>query len=480
MNDITETTNDPNNEWLENYPFDAIEIGQAARIVRTLTLADIQAFAAVSGDTNPAHLDPEYANATLFHGVIGHGMWGGALISSLLGTVFPGPGTIYLEQNLRFSRPVRIGDTLNVTVTCIAKHDDKKTVDLDCVLVNQNGERVLYGVAKVMAPKDKLRMPRIHAPHISLFDPETRHKNLLALGAHLDPVVCGVVHPCDADSLQGALDAHRAGLIQAVLIAPEKKLRDIAAQANIDLQAADLKTVQYVDVPHSHAAADVAAQMAAEQKLETLMKGSLHTDELIHAVVMQKGLRTGRRMSHVFRFEAPMYPKPLYITDAALNIAPTLAEKADIVQNAIDFARIMGVGEPKVAVLSAVETVNPSIPSTLDAAALCKMADRGQIKGGLLDGPLAFDNAVSTHAAEIKHIASAVAGHADILVAPDLESGNMMAKQLEYLAGATGCGVVLGARVPIALTSRADSATTRSASALLAKLIAHHYRQHPI
>ena len=474
MNDITETTNDPKNEWLENYPYDSIVVGQAARLVRTLTVADIQAFAAVSGDINPAHLDPDYANATLFHGVIGHGMWGGSLISTVLGTVFPGPGTIYLEQNLHFSRPVRVGDTLNVTVTCTAKHDDKKTVELDCTLVNQKGERVLYGVAKVMAPTEKLRMPRIHAPHISLFDPEQRHANLLALGAHLEPVRCGVVHPCDADSLQGAIDAHRAGLIQAVLIAPEKKLRAVAAETGIDLTG-----VQVIDVEHSHAAAELAAQMAADKKLEALMKGSLHTDELIHAVVSHKGLRTGRRMSHVFRFEAPMYPKPLYITDAALNIAPTLAEKADIVQNAILFAQIMGVAEPKVAILSAVETVNPSIPSTLDAAALCKMADRGQIKGGLLDGPLAFDNAVSTHAAEIKHIASAVAGQADILMAPDLESGNMMAKQLEYLAGASGSGVVLGARVPIALTSRADSATTRSASALLAKLIAHHYRTHP-
>ena len=473
MNDITETTNDPNNEWLENYPYDDIVVGQSARMARTLTLADIQAFAAVSGDTNPAHLDPEYANATLFHGVIGHGMWGGALISSLLGTVFPGPGTIYLEQNLHFSRPVRIGDTLNVVVTCTAKHDDKKTLDLDCVLINQKGERVLYGTARVMAPTEKLRMPRVHAPHISLFDPEQRHANLLALGAHLEPVRCGVVHPCDADSLQGAIDAHHAKLIQAVLIAPEKKLRAVAAEVGIDLTG-----IEVIDVEHSHAAADLAAQMAADKKLEALMKGSLHTDELIHAVVSQKGLRTGRRMSHVFRFEAPMYPKPLYITDAALNIAPTLAEKADIVQNAILFAQIMGVDQPKVAILSAVETVNPSIPSTIDAAALCKMADRGQIKGGLLDGPLAFDNAVSTHAAEIKHIASAVAGHADILVAPDLESGNMMAKQLEYLAGASGAGVVLGARVPIALTSRADTATTRSASALLAKLIAHHNRTH--
>ncbi len=474
MNEITDTTNDPNNEWFENYPYDEIVVGQTARLVRTLSVADIQAFAAVSGDTNPAHLDPEYANATLFHGVIGHGMWGGSLISTLLGTVFPGPGTIYLEQNLRFSRPVRVGDTLNVTVTCTAKHDDKKTVELDCNLVNQKGDRVLLGTAKVMAPTEKLRMPRIHAPHISLFNPEERHANLLALGAELEPVRCGVVHPCDADSLQGAIDAHHAGLIQAVLIAPEKKLRSVAAEAGIDLSG-----IEVIDVAHSHAAAEVAAQMAADKKLEALMKGSLHTDELIHAVVSHQGLRTGRRMSHVFRFEAPMYPKPLYITDAALNIAPTLAEKADIVQNAILFVQIMGVAQPKVAVLSAVETVNPSIPSTLDAAALCKMADRGQIKGGLLDGPLAFDNAVSSHAAEIKHIASAVAGDADILMAPDLESGNMMAKQLEYLAGASGSGVVLGARVPIALTSRADSATTRSASALLAKLIAHHYRTHP-
>ncbi len=474
MNEITDLTNDPTNAWLENHPYDSIVVGQAARLVRTLTLADIQAFAAVSGDTNPAHLDPTYANATLFHGVIGHGMWGGSLISTLLGTVFPGPGTIYLEQNLHFSRPVRIGDTLNVTVTCISKQDDKKTVELDCLLVNQKGDRVLYGVAKVMAPTEKLRMPRIPAPHISLFDPEQRHTNLLALGAHLEPVRCGVVHPCDADSLQGAMDAHHSGLIHAVLIAPENKLRKVAAEAGIDLTG-----MEVIDALHSHDAADVAAQMAADKKLEALMKGSLHTDELIHAVVSQKGLRTGRRMSHVFRFEAPMYPKPLYITDAALNIAPSLAEKADIVQNAIVFAQIMGVAVPKVAILSAVETVNPNIPSTLDAAALCKMADRGQIKGGLLDGPLAFDNAVSRHAAEIKHIESAVAGQADILVAPDLESGNMMAKQLEYLAGALGAGVVLGARVPIALTSRADSASTRSASALLAKLVAHYYRTHP-
>ena len=435
-------------------------------------MADIQAFAAVSGDTNPAHMDAEYANDTLFHGVIGHGMWGGSLISTVLGTVFPGPGTIYLEQNLRFSRPVRVGDSLTVTVTCSAKHDDKKAIDLECTLVNQKNERVLSGSARVLAPSKKLRIPRIHAPTISLFDPIGQHAHLLNLGAHLEAVVCGVVHPCDQESLQGAMEAHHAGLIKAVLIAPEKKLRALAAQFNIDISVASV-----IDVPHSHAAAEMAAQMAADKKLEALMKGSLHTDELIHAVVMQPGLRTGRRMSHVFRCQVPMYPKPLYITDAALNIAPTLSEKADIVQNAIDFAHVMGLEEPKVAILAAVETVNPSMPSTLDAAALCKMADRGQIKGGVLDGPLAFDNAISAHAAQIKHIDSPVAGQVDILVAPHIEAGNMMIKQVEILAGASGAGIVLGARVPIALTSRSDTAMARSASALLVKLVVHHNRK---
>ena len=472
MKKITNTTNDTQDEWLENFLYDEVDVGDSAYIHRTLTMADIQAFAAVSGDTNPAHMDPEYANDTLFHGVIGHGMWGGSLISTVLGTVFPGPGTIYLEQNLRFSRPVRVGDTLTVTVTCSAKYDDQKAIDFECTLVNQKDERVLSGTARVLAPTKKLRIARIHAPTISLFDPIGQHAHLLNLGAHLEAVVCGVVHPCDQESLQGAMDAHHAGLIKAVLIAPEKKLRALAAQANIDISTATV-----IDVPHSHAAAEMAAQMAADKKLEALMKGSLHTDELIHAVVMQPGLRTGRRMSHVFRCQVPMYPKPLYITDAALNIAPTLAEKADIVQNAIDFAHVMGLEEPKVAILAAVETVNPSMPSTLDAAALCKMAERGQIKGGVLDGPLAFDNAISAHAAQIKHIVSPVAGQVDILVAPHIEAGNMMIKQVEILAGASGAGIVLGARVPIALTSRSDTAMARSASALLVKLVVHHNRK---
>ena len=458
-------------DLVENTTFDELTVGQTASLVRTLTLQDIQAFAAVSGDTNPAHLDPAYAADTLFHGVIAHGMWSGALISGLLGTEFPGPGTIYVDQELHFQRPVHVGDTLVVKATVRAKNPTNQQVELDCDVSNQRGERVLHGLARVVAPTRKLKLPRVTAPRIQLYDPEARLKELLARGAHLAPVRCAVVHPCDTESLQGAVDAANLGLIVPVLVGPSTRIRQLAADAGMDISG-----MQLVDTEHSHASAEAAAALAAQGDVEALMKGSLHTDEMVHAVLGQRALRTGRRMSHVFRFDVPAYSKPILITDAALNIHPTLAEKVDIIQNAIDFAHVMGVASPKVALLSAVETVNPAIPSTLDAAALCKMADRGQIKGGLLDGPLAFDNAISAHAAHVKGIRSPVAGDADILAVPDLESGNMLAKQLEYLAGASGSGIVLGARIPIALTSRADGPAARVASALLVKLVAHHAR----
>jgi len=461
-----------NTDLIENVTYDEITLGQSARLLRTLTLADIQAFAAVSGDTNPAHLNAEYANDTLFHGVIAHGMWGGALISALLGTQFPGPGTIYLDQILHFTKPVRIGDTLTVTVKVVSKDDTNRSVELDCQVLNQKGDRVLHGTARVLAPTKKVRLARVNGPQIQLFDPEARFNELLARSAGMAAVRCAVVHPCDAGSLSGAMDSARYGLIVPVLIGPEARIRHLAQEADIDLGG-----IEIISAPHSHAAAEMAADMAAKGDVDILMKGSLHTDELIHSVLARPALRTGRRMSHVFRFDVPLYSKPLLITDAALNIRPTLQEKVDIIQNAIDFARVMGVQTPKVAILSAVETVNPNIPSTLDAAALCKMADRGQINGGLLEGPLAFDNAISAQAARIKHIESVVAGDADILAVPDLESGNMLAKQLEYLAGASGAGLVLGARVPIALTSRADGPMNRVASALLAQLAAHNARR---
>lgn len=459
-------------EYVENITFDEISVGQSARLVRTLTLEDIQAFAAVSGDTNPAHLDIEFANASLFHEVIGHGMWSASLISTLLGTQFPGSGTIYLDQTLHFKRPVKVGDTIAVLLTVISKNNDKKSVQFDCLVTNQNNEKVVVGEASVLAPTIKVKHQKLSAPQIRLFDPDLRLKNLLALGNHLEPVTCGVVHPCDEDSLRGAMDAANNQLINPILIGPDSKIIEVAERFGIDI-----KGIKIISVPHSHAAAELASNLAADGTIEALMKGSLHTDELMHAVISNKALRTKRRLSHIFRFEAPLYDKPILISDAALNIRPNLHEKMDIVQNAINLSQILGRPNPKVAILSAVETINPDIPSTIDAAALCKMADRGQITGGQLDGPLAFDNAISPEAVRIKKIHSPVAGEAEILIVPDLESGNMLSKQLEYLAGATACGVVLGCKVPIALTSRADGPSTRMASALLAKLIAHDYRR---
>ena len=266
------------------------------------------------------------------------------------------------------------------------------------------------------------------------------------------------------------MQAAKAGLVEPILVGPEARIRAVAEEHEIDIRG-----LRIVDTEHSHASAEVAVAMCRDGGAEALMKGSLHTDEMMSQVV--KNLRTGRRISHVFLADVPTYPHPLMITDAAIIIEPTLEDKVDIIQNAIELAHILGLAEPKVAILSAVETVTSKIRSTIDAAALCKMADRGQIKGGLLDGPLAFDNAVSLVAARTKGIKSVVAGNADILVVPDLESGNMVAKQLEYLANALMAGVVLGARVPIVLTSRADTAETRTASCAVVQLMAHKKRE---
>jgi phosphate acetyltransferase len=460
-------------EVLENRLFDEIKLGDAASLSRTLTEHDIQAFAAVSGDMNPAHLDPEYAADTPMHGVVGHGMWTSSLISTLLGTRFPGPGTIYLNQTLQFLRPVRIGDTVTVSLQVTQKNTETKRVVMACKVTNQKGAAVLEGEATVLAPMTKVRRPLASVPQVQLFDPIARMTALLSLGKGLEPIRCGVVHPCDPGSLRGAIEAAQQNLIVPVLIGPETKIRQAAEAEGLDLSGIEL-----ISVAHSHEAAQLASEMTGNGQFEGLMKGSLHTDELMHAVVTNQTLRTKRRLSHVFRFDVPLYDRPIFISDAALNIKPDLMAKVDIVQNAINLCHILGNDQPNVAILSAVETVNPNIPSTIDAAALCKMADRGQITGGRLDGPLAFDNAVSAKAAQIKHIESAVAGQADILIVPDLESGNMLAKQLEYLAGASGSGVVMGARIPIALTSRADGPDTRMASALLMKMIAHHYRKH--
>jgi phosphate acetyltransferase len=305
------------------------------------------------------------------------------------------------------------------------------------------------------------------------FPPESRdhkkYERLIAATESLQPLVAAVAHPCDKTSLKGALEAAGAALIVPILVGPKDRIRAVSEALAIDLHGMDI-----VDVPHSEAAAEKAVELVRTGRAEVLMKGSLHSDELLAAVTKREtGLRTGRRISHVFVMDVPTHPNTLFITDAAVNIAPDLVAKRDIVQNAIDLYAGLGLGKPKVAILSAIETISPSIPSTIEAAALCKMADRGQIIGGELDGPLAFDNAISPEAARIKGIKSPVAGHAQILVVPDLEAGNMLAKNLTFLSNADAAGIVLGARVPIVLTSRADNVRTRMASCAVAVLLAH-------
>lgn len=303
----------------------------------------------------------------------------------------------------------------------------------------------------------------------------TQLDRLLAQVDALEPLRTAVVHPCDALSLAGALEAARLRLIEPVLVGPLERIREAARAAGEALDGVEL-----VDAEHSHGAARIACELARRGRVGALMKGSLHSDELLRVLVHRDtGLTTDRRMSHVFVLDVPGFPRPLFLTDAAINIAPDLAAKRDIVQNAIDCAQALGVPEPRVAVLAAVETVHPAMPATIDAAALAKMAERGQIVGGRVDGPLAFDNAVSPEAAATKHIESAVAGLADVLVVPNIEAGNVAAKQLTWLAGAQTAGIVLGARVPVVLTSRADGRLSRMAACAAAVLVARHARLKP-
>jgi phosphate acetyltransferase len=461
-------SNDPQ-LFIENRTFEEIEIGERATLSRTLSREDIELFAVMSGDVNPAHVDDEYARSDMFHKIIAHGMWGASLISTLLGTKLPGPGTVYLEQTLHFRHPVMIGDTITVSVTASGKESERRRISFDCRCVNQRGEVVIEGNAEVIAPTEKVRRLRVALPEVHLREHGVLLRALIERAEALAPLRMAVVHPVDRDSLLGAVEAAQAGLIVPALVGPEERIRSLAAAHDLDISGFAL-----VATEHSHDAADTAVALARRGQVDAIMKGSLHTDELMHAAVRPgTGLETDRRMSHVFVIDVPAYPRPLLITDAALNIEPVLATKREIVQNAIDLALAIGIETPKVAILSAAETVNPTLRSTLEAAALAKMAERGQIEFGVVDGPLAFDNAVSAAAARVKGIASPVAGRADILVVPDLESGNMLVKQLDYLADSQAAGIVLGGRVPIALTSRADSPLERVASCALAVLAAH-------
>jgi phosphotransacetylase len=447
-----------------NRPFATIAVGDSASATRTMGATEVEALGFVAGEVESVELaNPPQGSSERAPGAAAI-----ALVSSLVLRKLPGPGSAIVATDVRTASAIHAGDVLEANVHVVALDTATRAVRLACLCRNQRGEALVEGTVTVIAPAEDIAFDDVADPEV-IFRRSDRFAKLLAQCASLPPITCAVVHPCDRDSLEGALEAAARGLIIPTLVGPEAKIRAAAAACG-----ADLAGVAIVSTAHSHAAAATAAAMARDGKVAALMKGSLHTDELMEAVVAaEANLRTARRMSHVFVLDVPAYPRLLFVTDAAINITPDLAAKADIAQNAIELAHVLGIAQPKVAILSAVEVVNPKMQSTLDAAALCKMAERGQIVGGVLDGPLAFDNAVSSEAARTKGIVSAVAGRADILLVPDLDAGNMLAKQLQYLAGAASAGVVMGARVPIVLTSRADSVRSRLASAAVMKLCAH-------
>ncbi len=392
------------------------------------------------------------------------GAWLGALLGDLIDRRLPGAGCRWLEQALTFLDAPAAGEAVTAGVAVVSLDAEGRRVTLDCRCDGAGGQRLLQGRVVVQPAA-----ARMHAPAGAGGGPPHFLHDLAVRAAGFGPLRTGVVHPVDAAALQGMADAAAAGLIDPVIYGPRHKVDAAAAEAGIDIGG-----YGRVDTEHSHAAAAMAVAAVRDGGLAALMKGSLHTDELMGAIVdREAGLATDRRVSHAFCLDVPLYPRPLFVADAAINIAPDLMQKRDIVRNTVDLAHAVGIARPKVAILAAVETVTPRMSATLDAAALCKMADRGQIAGADLDGPLAFDNAVSPAAARSKHIASPVAGLADILIVPDIEAGNMVAKQLEYLAGAEAAGLVLGARVPVVLTSRADGPAARLASCALAVMLAH-------
>jgi phosphotransacetylase/acyl dehydratase len=455
---------------IENYPFDAIQVGEELRLVHTLSQEDFSLLATQAATIGAGIVDPTIAATRAFSADAAQGGWAGALLNALIAGRLPGAGSRLVRHTVETTATAVPGDVMTIAAKVMAKAQVGRRVTIEVRVTNQHGELAMAASAEIVAPKTTIAaVPREEFVE-QMHEKGRRYRILIERTHDLKPLKTAVVHPVDEASLVGAIEAAREDLMEPVLVGPEAKIRRAAEAANIDIAGYPI-----VSTEHSHAAADKAVAMARSGEVEALMKGALHTDELMRAVVAtDTGLRTARRISHVFAIDAPAYPRPLFITDAAVTIYPTLADKRDIVQNAIDLVIALGILTPRVAILSAVETVSPDIRSTIDAAALCKMADRGQITGGILDGPLAFDNAVSLGAARTKGIVSPVAGQADILLVPDIEAGNMLAKQLVYLADAEMAGIVLGARVPIMLTSRSDNTIARLGSCAIALILARH------
>ncbi|WP_212524855.1 bifunctional enoyl-CoA hydratase/phosphate acetyltransferase [Actibacterium sp. MT2.3-13A] len=447
-----------------------LEIGMEAEIRHVCSGDDFYVFANASGNMNPLHLPREDGDANGTPEAVAPAMWLGALISAVLGNFLPGPGTLYKSQALAFLERVHAGDEIVARVRLTDKGEGN-TATFDTWVEDAAGKRVAVGEAVVIAPERRVRIDLRDVPGLTV-NTHQHFDALLLRAAPLEPMPTAVIAPEDAASLGGAMLAYRQRLLAPILIGDRGRIA--AAAQEID---ADLTGIEVIDIPNHSQAAARAVQLVHEGRAKALMKGSLHTDDLLHHVVKRDGgLRTHRRLSHVFVMDVPGLDHLLMVTDAAINIAPTLEQKVDIVQNAINLAHALDIPEPKVGILSAVETVNPKIPSTIDAAVLSKMAERGQIQGGLVDGPLAMDNAIDLKAAKTKGISSAVAGQAQILVVPNLESGNMLAKELTFLAHAQAAGIVVGAQCPIILTSRADDERSRLASCAVAVMAAEWAR----
>jgi phosphate butyryltransferase len=453
---------------ISNKTWAQLQVGDTATIERVCADRDLFLFAHVSGNVNPLML-PADEDAPVADAPIAPSMWVGSLISAVLGNILPGPGTLYREQNFEFLNRVHVGDRLRVTVTCREKRAEP-TVVFETVIANGKGELVCKGTALIDAPIRNVETPVRELPAL-IMDKKDHFSHLLALAAQLPRLKTVIVCPESHNALNGPLLAFEKGLIEPIFIGDPERI----AKAALELEA-DLSPFRIIEEKNHRAAADKAVAMVRAGEAGAVMKGDLHSDDLLAAVVKKDGgLRTGRRISHVFVLDTLTLDDLLFVSDAAINIAPDLLTKVDIVQNAIDLALACGV-EPKVGVLSAVETVNPAIPSSLDAAILSKMAERGQIKGGVVDGPLAMDNAIDVDAARTKGIASLVAGHANVLIAPNLESGNMLAKELTFVAHAEAAGLVVGASAPVMLTSRADNDKARLVSCALAQLY-NYWRQ---
>lgn len=451
---------------LQNRCYDELQVGDSASLTRELSKADIELFAILSGDVNPAHLDEAYARDTPFHKVIAHGMWGGTLISTVLGTKLPGPGTIYVGQQLRFMRPVNVGDIITVKVTVKEKRD-KNMVLLDCLCSNQLGKPVITGEAEVMAPTQKVTREAQPLPELQLNRHE-RFAQLMALTKAHAAIRCAVVFPDAAHNLLAMLDAVKAGLIKPIIIGPRAHIESIAAELGVDLNGCE-----WDEAPNPMRAALQAVALARAGSVDAIMQGHIGRETLLQAVMAAEGgLRHHRRASHAYVADVPKCAHPIIITDAAIHVQPTLEDKRDIVQNAIDLARILGFDEPRVAILSAADSITSALPSSMDAAALCKMLERHQLAGGVIDGPLSFDSAINADVARIKDPESPVAGQANVLLVPNLETGDMLVKQLIFLASADVASIVLGCRVPVILTDSTDSQRTRVASTALAVLLA--------